>query len=509
MTPQEAIEACQAFRDSILTNPSNPNLPVLLQKAICGAKTIRRAISEVNNRNVIHELVQKGHLKLLLFLLDTPHYCPSMTSSEDIGYLQFEAAWCLTNVSATDSVPAIMNEPESLDILGRACMSIHPNVREHTIWCIGNICGYSPARRRNSNPFRIQILKDVPTMKGLVHNICEPANPSILKQTLWTIGNIMQGPFDSSAHGTICGVLDLVWNACRRLCLSVEIEEVDRKECLNEVYYAIQKSIHLDSVLAEHVGKMESFIPVTVRILQQIRGAPDETSLCIVCRIVRCIGNLLDYGDKAIVDFLLETDFLREFRIMLEVSNRNDHVWKDVCWSLSYLLDGSPERIRAFRRAQCLEAVVTVAHIGTWQAKEYALATLFLFLKHTNQIGHRHFFQTNAGLTVLCDSLVSTREIYPSLTMGALEAIDKLLLIDSENDKELEVKDRLWELQAVHHIEQLQNHPVNEVANMSERIIVMHFMDDDGDGEDEADLAGTPPDLLGDSFGQSDSDGLD
>jgi hypothetical protein len=484
MTGVEAMKACTELVTSDITNYNDPTFSLLMEKATIGIRTIRRATADVDSQKAIVDLVRGGHVWVLLSLLDAPNRYKAIQSTEAIGILQFEAGWCLTNLAATDLVPAIVAQENCFSILGRAITSIHPNVREQTIWCLSNICGFEQGIRRE-NPYRQEILQQTQIVQGLLDNVNNPANPSILTQSLWAVGNILRVSFDQDVGSTLQQLLGSVLQTLVRLTAdNNNISEDDRKEAIKEGFTAITQAIENDPIAATQVSNFEGFIPCAMKVISMYRETIDKTAVGIVCKVVRCLGSLLLYGKNDFKNRLIQYNYLREARRMLDKSNENDYIWNEVCWSFSCVLQAADQAdIKAFRQAQCLDALVSVAYISNWRVKERALGALFIFLKNANLIGQRHFFRTHCGMEVLCSSFNSNsiKVMPPSLIHSLLEAVEILLESERLNGEDFGLKDSLWEQKCVETIEQLQLIHDDKTAVKATAIIEKHFMEEDYD----------------------------
>jgi hypothetical protein len=64
----------------------------------------------------------------------------------DAPSLLFETAWVLTNITA-DCYTRVVAESGAVELLAHLLFHGDPNVREQSVWCLGNIAGESTQYR--------------------------------------------------------------------------------------------------------------------------------------------------------------------------------------------------------------------------------------------------------------------------------------------------------------------------------------------------------------------------
>ena len=111
---------------SLNSSVKDPNQVLSLLESIRG---FRRMLSAEHNPPVM-EVLESGSVPTLIELLLHP-------TSTDIA---FEAAWALTNIASTQHTKLLVEEgiiPPLVQLL----RSANPELRDQSIWCLGNIAG--------------------------------------------------------------------------------------------------------------------------------------------------------------------------------------------------------------------------------------------------------------------------------------------------------------------------------------------------------------------------------
>ena len=153
--PQSTSEATQSSGTDTVSNANGAkqtydvsHIPMLMQtirKAGVSQEevltTVRgfRKILSVEHEPPVEAVLQCGIMPILVQLLSAS----GDKKSEDI---QFESAWALTNVASTNHTRTVV-EYGALSPLIQMLMSGNADVRDQSIWCLGNIAGDCPELR--------------------------------------------------------------------------------------------------------------------------------------------------------------------------------------------------------------------------------------------------------------------------------------------------------------------------------------------------------------------------
>lgn len=99
--------------------------------------------------------------------------------------LQFEATWALTNVASTQYTSVVV-DLGIVPTLANLCKSPSADVREQSVWCLGNIAG-------DGCKYRDMILGVPNAVNNILLNVAHPENISMLRNATWALSNFCRG----------------------------------------------------------------------------------------------------------------------------------------------------------------------------------------------------------------------------------------------------------------------------------------------------------------------------
>ena len=113
-----------------------------------------------------------------------------MCKRVDHPKLQYEAAWCLTNLASGDSDhTGILYEHGAIEVLITLLISPHIEVVEQAIWCLGNMAG-------DNTRIRDAILKAgaVQPISNILMQVQEgQQSTAFIRNASWTLANLCRG----------------------------------------------------------------------------------------------------------------------------------------------------------------------------------------------------------------------------------------------------------------------------------------------------------------------------
>lgn len=238
----------------------------------------------------------------------------------DSPKLQFEAAWCLTNIaSGQSSQVQVLIDKGTVPVLVQLLASPHIEVIEQAIWALGNIAGDSAN------------IRDMVIGYGAVEpiaNILDQAKPgtSLVRNASWTLSNLCRGK--PAPH------FEKVQRAVPSLA-KVLIEN-DLDDILVDVCWAI-------SYLSDG-GEERIPIILSTGALPRLIELLMHQNIAISVPCLRTIGNIVT-GDDEQTQFVINAGALDTLNSI--IYHRKKTVRKEVCWSLSNITAGNHVQIQA------------------------------------------------------------------------------------------------------------------------------------------------------------------
>lgn len=195
----------------------------------------------------------------------------------------------------------------------------HIEVKEQTIWCLGNISG-------DNSRFRDALLD-----QNLLPRICQlvesaAANTSFVRNAIWTLANLCKGKptpdFDkvSRAIPTFAKV----------------IAETDTHEILNDIVWTL-------SYITDEGGDERIFVFLQCNLVPRLNQLLHHEQMIIAVPCLRTLGNILTAKDEYAMA-AINHGVLESFTQLLDHPKKA--IRKEICWSISNVTAGSTEQIQ-------------------------------------------------------------------------------------------------------------------------------------------------------------------
>jgi len=191
----------------------------------------------------------------------------------------------------------------------------HIEVKEQTIWCLGNISG-------DNTRFRDALLD-----LGVLHKICElvdcaAPNTSFVRNAIWTLANLCKGKPPAA--------FEKVERAIPTF--AKVLAETDTQEILNDICWTL-------SYITDEGGDDRILVFLQCNMVPRLCQLLRHQAMIIAVPCLRTLGNILtardDYAQHAI-----DCGVLESFTELLDHPKKA--IRKEICWSISNVTAGNP-----------------------------------------------------------------------------------------------------------------------------------------------------------------------
>eukprot|EP00501_MAST-03F_sp_TOSAG23-6_P002352 GSMAST32.ASY1.ANO1.2457.1 assembled CDS len=267
------------------------------------------------------EVVEAGLVPLLV------NFLGPQNSTE----LHLEAAWALTNIASTEMTEVIIEHNAILPLV-KLLRSDDADVREQSLWCIGNVAG-------DCANFRDTVLNTEGALEAILLNIKHPQNESMSRNAVWVVSNLCRGKPNPPIESLLpaIGVLSQ--------CLKYDDAEVlaDTSWALSYVTDGSEKRIKavIDTGCAG-------------RLVQLLA----HKSFKIVTPCLRTVGNIVS-GNDTLTEEIVKVGALNALQQLL--NHAKEGIRKEACWAISNIAAGSKAQVAAVcGNRELLQQVINV-----------------------------------------------------------------------------------------------------------------------------------------------------
>jgi len=367
--------------------------------------------------------------------------------------LQFEAAWALTNVASTEhtSVVVDMGVIPQLSVLLR---SPNPDVREQSLWCLGNIAG-------DCIEYRDAILRTPGALDNLLLNINHPQNKNMLRNATWALSNFARGKPAPSLD-----VLAPAIPVVAQLLTSTD-EEVITDACWTMSYISDGEDSRVKAVVDAGVT------PHLVHLLNH----PNDT---VITPALRSIGNLVSGRDEE-TEAVIQAGALASLVALLRSSRRN--IRKEACWALSNVAAGTNAQVQALLTTNnSVTSLLENLEKGEWAVQKEATWAICNIVTSATTPQIRTLVQMRT-IEVLCTVLDKHNA---GVVEVVLDALAKILRVGEADDNQ-EFADKVEECGGLDLIEALQDHENDRIYQKAASLLTTYFESEET--EADADIA--------------------
>eukprot|EP01064_Diplonema_japonicum_P023105 TRINITY_DN33559_c0_g1_i1.p1 TRINITY_DN33559_c0_g1~~TRINITY_DN33559_c0_g1_i1.p1 ORF type:complete len:504 (+),score=141.60 TRINITY_DN33559_c0_g1_i1:41-1552(+) len=371
-------------------------------------------------------------------------------------HLQIEAAWALTNIaSGTADNTQHVAASGALPIFVQLMQTGNDDLREQSIWALGNIAG-------DCAPLRDAILS-MNVLHILIAIVASGPKISLLRNAVWAMGNLCRGnpiPIFEQITPVVPVIADLI--------IRCQDEEVLTDACWAASYISNGPDDRIQAVLDSNV------VPRLIQLLTQ-------TIPSIQVPALRAVGNIVTGNDK-LTQAVINCGLLPPLHFLLQ--SPKAAVRKETCWTISNITAGTTHQIQAVFTAGLIGPVIQRMMTGEVQVKREA-AWVINNAASGGTAEQVNFLVQEGCIPALCD-LLGLRE--EKVLTVALEAIDNILKIgqmEKQNTgRENPFAMSLTECGGTDKVQELQHHASTAIYEKSLSILRKYFEVSDDDDID-------------------------
>ena len=301
---------------------------------------------------------------------------------DDLPKLQFESAWCLTNIASGEHEHVeVLIGKGTVDAFVRLLRTQHFEVIEQAIWGLGNLAGDNPR------------IRDIVINAGAVNPIAElldrtaPGN-SFVRNASWTLSNFCRGRPAPKFEKVIRCIPSLA-----KVLIENDAEEILTDICWAMSYISDGGQGHIPVILQTNV------LPRLVQLLEHDHLAISVASL-------RTIGNILTGNDEE-TQAAIDAGALEAFVRL--ITHPKKAIRKEVCWSVSNITAGNKYQIQMALDSGLIDKLVHLLQHDDTDIKKEAVWAL-----------------SN------CTTYATPQQYYTLADKGALQALVAVLDIQTE-----------------------------------------------------------------------------
>lgn len=266
----------------------------------------------------------------------------------DFPQLQYEATWILTNItSGSHQHTQVIIEKGAVPLLISRLHSSNEDVKEQTIWTLGNIGGDAAHCR--------DLILQNKGLSALIRAVQESSKPSLLKIGSWAISNLCRGK-PSPEYSQVQEALPLL--------AQLTIESNDT-EMLSDCLWALS---HLSEGSEERVGAL-----LGTGVLPRIIELLGNHLYAIQLPATRIIGNVVT-GSEQQTQQALNFGAALGLAELLGSAKRN--VRKEAVWAVSNVCAGNHEQLEAMIDTDAFSKLINIAQHDEKEIKKEAVWAL-------------------------------------------------------------------------------------------------------------------------------------
>lgn len=414
------------------------------QEEILEATRGFRRILSVESSPPVQEVLDAGVLGIFIHNLTA-----NLTASD----LIFESAWALTNIASTSETATVV-EAGAVPSLIQLLQYHQADVRDQASWCLGNIAG-------DNVEFR-DILLNQGILPPLLLNMNQPANMSLLGNVTWTVANLCRGkpsPSIASVSPAMQPLADLLTHD-----VSIDV-----------LLDAVWGLSYLSDGDEYNIGRV-----MKTGVVSKLMEFMENKSSPLLTPTIRCLGNFVTGNDEQ-TQAVIDAGILKHLSSLLESPKKA--IRKESCWLASNIAAGTQKQISLLlSQSGIMQNLIDNAIQGSWDIKKEALWALSNICTIGTDIHIQALIQSE-GLRPLAEAL-SLTNADTGVLLACLDAVERVMEVGERNGHDY---CRIFdEYNGIDYLENLQEHPSDDVYKKTVKIIEAYF---GGDDEEDENLA--------------------
>lgn len=375
--------------------------------------------------------------------------------------LLFEAAWVLTNIASGEPEHTMaVVEAGSVPVFISLLRHHNAEIREQSIWALGNIAGDGPKLR----DYVLQENIMSPLLENLAFSLDNGAEPkSVVRNGAWAISNLCRGS-PSPSWNQVVVALPVIFR----------LLQVNDNDTLVDTCWALAYMTADNGVIADIVDA--GLVPYIVPKLA-------HPNLSVQVPALRACGNIVT-GNESQTQAVIDAGALPLFLSLL--NHTRVSILKETCWAVSNITAGTAEQIQAVLDANIMPRLIHHLSFADYKVKKEACwAVCNATSAHETHPRQVKYIVAQGCLKPLNDLLRDCQD--SRVILVALDGISNILEVGQQEallspDNANPYSQFVEEVGGLATICDLQEHPETEIYLKSKDIIDKYF-----DGEEDED----------------------
>uniref|UniRef100_A0A914ICB1 Importin subunit alpha n=1 Tax=Globodera rostochiensis TaxID=31243 RepID=A0A914ICB1_GLORO len=356
--------------------------------------------------------------------------------------VQFEAAWCITNiVSGTSEQTMSVVKAGAVAPLLKLCMSPSLKLSEQAVWCVANMAG-------DGTQLRDLLISEgvLPVLIGLVERV-DSLGLSFVRIVTWAFSNMCRHKKPQVPMNVLAAMAPSI----------ARLLKFDDTTTQTDAGWALS---YLTDGSDDNIALGMGCLPDMVNF---VTSGHDS----VIAPALRVLGNFVTGNDEQ-TQAVIDTGILTGAVTQLLLSNNSTFV-KECCWLVSNVLAGNTAQIQDVIDSQVLPILLRVLQNGEHRVQYEAANQIIEICRVKN------------GVEAICGCLMTKNN---ELTLNMLETLRTVLRTVSQTDPENldHVRERVEEGEGLDHLETLQRHESEQIYSLAFKIVDEFFSEDEDEG---------------------------